>query len=254
MQRLVSNLESTLQLYITMLLRNSALIFLLFVTLEITAQPKNFLDVSYLETIAYSDTLVIPDRIYFNILVSEKDAKGDVTLEQLEVKMEEALKTLGINTNQDLELVDLVSNFKKYFMKGQDIVKTKLYSLVVKDATMAGKVIVGLEALGISNVTLEKLENSKKPEIMLVLKARAIRKSKQYADAMAGELNQKVGQAIFISDQAQYDNDQTLQGRAAGLTIRGARTYYSDSKDKEPDLQFQKIKFESSVQVRYKLN
>jgi uncharacterized protein YggE len=237
-----------------MLLRTLTILILISVTLIVRAQNKNFIDVPYLETTATADTLVIPDRIYFNILVNEKDAKGDMTFEQLQEKMEETLKNLGINTKEDLELSDLVSNFRKYFLKGQDIVKTKLYSLVVKDATMAGKVIVALEGLGISNVTLQKLENSKKAEIMLILKAKAIRKSKQYADVMASELNQKVGTAIFISDQLQDLNDQSLQGRAAGISIRGAYKFTTEGKYSEPDLQFEKIKFESSVQVRYKLN
>jgi uncharacterized protein YggE len=235
--------------------RALTILFLFSVTFIVRSQNKNFLDVPYLETTATADTLVIPDRIYFNILVSEKDAKGDMTLEQLQVKMEETLKNLGINTNEDLELSDLVSNFRKYFLKGQDIIKTKLYSLVVKDATMAGKVIVALEGLGISNVTLEKLESSKKSEIMLILKAKAIKKSKQYADVMANELGQKVTSAIFISDQLESsDNNHVLQGRVAGIQIRGASSYYSEGKYKQPDIQFEKIKFETSVQVRYKLN
>lgn len=237
-----------------MLLRVSSLLFLLFVTAVANAQTKNFIDVPYLETTASSDTLVIPDRIYFNILMSEKDAKGDMTLEKLETKMIETLRNLGINTQEDLELVDLVSNFKKYFLKVQDIVKTKQYSLVVKNATMAGKVIVALEELGISNVSLRKLEYSKKEELMRILKAKAIRKSKQYADVMASELNQKVGSAIFISDQLQYDDAQSFQGRVSGITVRGTSSLYSEAKYKEADIQFEKMKFESSVLVRYKLN
>lgn len=235
-----------------MLLRVFSLLFLLFVSGIANAQTKNFLDVPYLETTASSDTLVIPDRIYFNILMSEKDAKGDMTLEKLETKMIESLRNLGINTQEDLELVDLVSNFKKYFLKVQDIVKTKQYSLVVKNATMAGKVIVALEELGISNVSLRKLEYSKKEELMRILKAKAIRKSKQYADVMASELNQKVGSAIFISDQVQ--DERAVQDRFSRITARGIDDYSMETKYKEPDIQFEKMKFESSVLVRYKLN
>ncbi|HEY0742185.1 MAG TPA: SIMPL domain-containing protein [Chryseosolibacter sp.] len=236
-----------------MLARILTFLIVLSVTFLSHAQNKNFIDMPYLETTASADTLVTPDRIYFNILVNEKDAKGDLTFEQLQVKMEETLRKLGINTQEDLELSDLVSNFKKYFLKGQDILKTKLYSLVVKDATMAGKVIVALEGLGISNVTLEKFESSKKAEIMLTLKARAIRRSKQYADTMAGPLNQKIGAAIFISDQGKSD-DLALQGRVAGLRARGVNSYTAEGKYNQPELQFEKLKFETSVTVYYKLN
>lgn len=237
-----------------MRLKTLTFLFLTAMTLIAHAQSKNFIDVPYLETMATADTLVVPDKIYLNILVSEKDAKGNIPLEHLQVKMEEALKKLGINTNEDLELSDLVSNFRRYFLKGQDIMKTKLYSLVVKDATMSGKVIVALEEVGISNVTLEKVENSKKDEIMLLLKAKAISRSKQYADVMANELNQKIGNAIFISDQSQAGESQSPQGNGSIIRIRGASSIHSEGKDKTPDIQFEKIKFQTSVHVRYKLN
>lgn len=235
-----------------MWLRTLSLLFFALMTIHVQAQNKNFIDVPYLETSATADTLVVPDRIFFNILVNEKDAKGDMTFEQLLVKMEEALKKLGINTNDDLELSDLVSNFKKHILKGQDIQKTKFYTLMVKDATTAGKVIVALEAIGISNVSLNKFENSKKAQIMLALKAKAIKKSKEYADVMAGGLNQKVGAAIFISDQPNLTEDQKRDDYGA-MRMRGA-VHYSTDKYNEPEIQFEKIKFETSVQVRYKLN
>ena len=39
------------------------------------SQTKNFIDQAYVETNAQVDTLVIPDRIYLNILILEKDTK-----------------------------------------------------------------------------------------------------------------------------------------------------------------------------------
>lgn len=237
-----------------MVLRTLTIAMLLLAAFFCRAQNKNFIDVPYLETTASADSLVIPDRIFFNILVNEKDAKGDMTFEQLLVKMDEALRNLGINTSEDLELVDLVSNFKKYLLKPQDIVKTKLYSLMVKDATTAGKVIVALEGLGISNVTLRKYESSKKEEILVALRAKAIRRSKQYADVMANELNQKAGSAIFISDQAQSADNEGLYGQVAGVRIRGNTTLYAEGKYSEPEIQFEKIRFHTTVHVKFKLN
>jgi uncharacterized protein len=237
----------------TMPARTLTIVILLSTISFCRAQNKNFIDVPYLETTATVDSLVIPDRIFFNILVNEKDAKGDMTFEQLQVKMEETLKSLGINTAEELELVDLVSNFKKYFLKPQDILKTKLYSLLVKDATTAGKVIVALEGLGISNVSLQKFESSKEDKILLTLKARAIKRSKQFADVMANELGQSVGPAIFISDEMQATGTG-VQGQAGGLRIRGAASVYqSQAKYSEPDIQFEKIKFQSTVYVKYRL-
>ena len=80
-------------------------------------QTKNFIDQPFVETTAYVDTLVTPDEIYLTISITEKDTKGKVSVEELESRMEQTLRQLGINTKEDLTLNDLASNFKKYFLK-----------------------------------------------------------------------------------------------------------------------------------------
>ena len=50
----------------------------------VEAQPKNFIDQPYLETTVKVDTLVVPDRIYLNILLTEADTKGRTSVEELE--------------------------------------------------------------------------------------------------------------------------------------------------------------------------
>lgn len=50
------------------------------------SQTKNFLDLPYIETSAKVDTLVVPDKIYLNIMVTEKDTKGKISVEEQEKK------------------------------------------------------------------------------------------------------------------------------------------------------------------------
>ena len=177
------------------------------------SQTKNFLDLPYIETSAKVDTLVVPDKIYLNIMITEKDTKGKISVEELENKMNEKLKSLGIATEKQLTLNDLSSNYKKYFLKQQDIQKSKNYTLIVYNAKTAGKVIIRLEEIEISNVTLEKTEYSKAEEMILTLKSKAILKAKNQAIAMTKPLNQKVGNAIYISDYNNISN--MLSGRVA---------------------------------------
>lgn len=66
-------------------------------TLSVAAQQKNFIDLPYLEVIGEADTLVVPDQIFLNISLSEKDTKNKITLEELENKMMGALSKLGID-------------------------------------------------------------------------------------------------------------------------------------------------------------
>ena len=115
-------------------MKNLLSIITLCIVSFVFSQTKNFIDQPYLETSAKADTLVIPDRIYLDILISEKDTKDKKSIEELEILMEERLKSIGIDIKKQLTLNDLASNFKKYFLKNTDILKTKSYSLIVYDA------------------------------------------------------------------------------------------------------------------------
>jgi len=231
-------------------MKNLCLTLLLLITANVFSQ-KTFIDQPYIDTSATIDTLITPDRIYLNILLSEKDTKGKISLEELESKMISKLSAIGIDTKKQLSLTDLSSNFRKYFLKRQDIQKTKLYSLLVYDAKTVGKVALELEQENISNVSIDKLEYSLIEKLKLELKTLAIQKAEQNAIALIKSTNQKVGSLIFISDmQPIYTG---LAGSAAGIRIRGSSSVSGYESYEMPDVEFEKIKVTSSVNVKYKL-
>ena len=221
-----------------------------FIVLSITvfptfSQTKNFIDQPYVETRAKVDTLIVPDRIYLNIVITESDTKGKISVEELENKMAVKLVSLGIDLQKQLTLSDLASNFKKYFLRKQDILKDKAFLLVIYNAQSAGKVIVGLEEIGISNVQLYKTEYSKMEDLQIALKSKAIIKAKKNVEALLEPLNQKLGKAIYISDMSNYD----YQGRADGLVISYAS---KSSTNFEPiDIDFEKIKVQSEINIKF---
>lgn len=213
------------------------------------AQEKNFIDQPYLETSATVDSFVTPDRIFISIVLKEDDSRNKKSTEELEQQLMEKLKQLNIHADQDLSLQDYNSNFKSYFLKGKNILKSKNYSLLVRDAVVASRVLTELENIGISNVNIERVEYSKAGEVILELKAKAILKAKENAIKMTEPLGQKIGKALYISDNKTVSN--ALQGKAAGIQIRGASTLYG-SRAADPILvDFQKIKFEGEVTVKF---
>lgn len=225
-------------------------ILLLFITKNFS-QTKNFIDLPYIETSAKVDTLVTPDRIFLTILITEKDTKNRTSVEELESKMNLKLKSLGIITEKQLTLNDLSSNYKKYFLKQQDILKNKSYSLEVYDAKTASKVIAALEEEEISNVSLEKTEYSKTEELLLILKGKAIVKAKNTAISLTKPLNQKVGNAIYITDSNSVSN--MFRDKASKIVLRGMASLQAES-DYEPiAISFEKIKIETQVNVNFKL-
>lgn len=224
------------------------IISLLLITISGYSQTKNFIDQSYLETNATIDTLVVPDKIYLSILITEKDTKGKIAVEELEQKMNVKLKSLGIDTKKQLFLSDAASNFKRYFLKKKDVLKNKAYTLIVYDALTAGKVIVGLESIEISNINLIKTEFSKIEALKLELKQKAIIKAKTQAETLLKPLNQKLGRAIHISDFS--SNYNTLEGRVSGINIK----YKAESDFETPiDIEFQKIKIQSTISIKFSI-
>lgn len=226
-----------------------AITICLICTATAMAQSKNFLDVPYLETSAKVDTLVTPDKIYLNITIREKDSKGRKSVEEQENKMAQSLKNLGIDIEKQLTIKDLASNYKKYFLRSKEVLKSKQYSLLVYDGLTAGKVMAELEDLDIANTYLEKTEYSKMDELELELKTRAVKKAKRKAEALTQPLGQKVGMAIHIVDNSQpyYPryNQPRMEMKAMAI----------DAATPEPlDIDFEKIRVESMVNVKFKLS
>lgn len=223
---------------------------LILISAKSFAQTKNYIDMPYIETIGKVDSLVVPDKIYLSIIISEKDTKGKIPVEEQESKMYEKLKSLGIATEKQLSLNDMSSFYKKYFLKQDDIQKSKNYTLIVYNGTTVGKVILGLEEIGISSVNIEKAEFSKAEELILILKSKAILKAKNQAMVMTEPLHQKVGNAIYISD---FNTSSDMSGvgyeeiRIRGLAFSNGKNNFDPN-----DIEFEKIKITTQVKVIFK--
>ncbi len=214
------------------------------------SQSKNFIDQPYLETSAEADTLVIPDRIYLKITISENDTKNKKSVEELENTMIQKLKNLGIDTNKQLLLNDLESGYKKYVLKSTDVMKTKSYDLLVFDGLTAGKVIQELEKEEIANIQLLKTQHSQQEKILADLKKRAIIQAKKNANNIANAIGQKAGNAIFISDL------KVTLPTNPNLFLNTSFGYKSQKQKEESepaDLNFRKIGFSASLSVNFKL-
>jgi uncharacterized protein YggE len=231
-------------------MKNSILsLMALFCATSFFAQSKSFLDTPYLETSSQVDTLVTPDKIYLNITIQEKDSKGRVSVEEQENKMASRLKALGIDLDKQLVIKDFSSNFKKYFLRDKEVLKSKQYSLLVYSGKQVGDVMVALEQLDIANAFVEKTEYSKMDALELELKSRAIKKAKLKAEALTKPLGQKVGMAIHIVDNSQPYYPRYKQ------PVMMAKMEMMDVEQNQPlDIDFEKIKVESMVNVKFALS
>ena len=224
--------------------------FMLVSVLFSYSQTKNFIDQPYIEVSGTADTLVTPNEIYISIVLSEKDTRDRVPMEEQEQKMVAALKSLGLNTEDDLTTSDMTSNFKFYLLKSKDIIKTKVYTLKVKDAVTASQVFIKLEEIGISNTSIERVDHSDLDNLKNAMRTKAIVNAKARAIAITNPLSQQVGSAIHITDSE--NASQQLQGRVAGIQIRGYGTLQENYKEL-PKIEFEKIKVTGSITAKFLL-
>jgi uncharacterized protein YggE len=223
-------------------------VFFIASTLTGFSQTKNFIDHPYLETTAKVDSLVQPDRIYLSILIQEKEDRNKTSVETQERLLAKVLENLNIDLKKQLKIEDLASNYKKYFLRKKSVLKSKAYELVVYDGLTASKVLIHLEAQGISDVQLTKTKYSKTEALKMALRSKAILKAKAQATALITPLEQSLGKAIFISEKY-YNHPYNLR------TERVALAYNSDMKLETPlDIEFSDIKIESEVTVRFSIN
>jgi hypothetical protein len=182
-----------------------------------------------------------------------KDFKGKKSVEDMEKEMIQKLESIGINTEKNLSLNYMSSNFKSYVLKQTDIFKSKSYSVLVTDANTTVKVFISLEEIGISNVRIEKVENTEEEKIKLLINGKAILNAKQTAESFVKPLNQKVGNAIQISNFEIMPNQFTEQLNEVVVRGYSSKIYETRSPNYESNIEFEKIKISSSVQAKFSL-
>lgn len=235
------------------------LLFFLFFTMSVIvysqSSEKNFIDQNYIEVVGNAQMDVTPDLIYLKIVLSDKDNKNKQSLEDLDRLMKAKLNEIGVDLTKDLYVKDFVSSFKSYFLAKTEVVLTKEYQLIIHDAKTLQKVFVDFQKLDISNVSIQKIDNSKMDQYLNEVKANAIKAAKSKAESLSSTINQSIGRALFIQEWnvANSSIDDVLQGRVSGLDIKRRQNYNSSSESPDTGIEFEKINISSSILVRFEL-
>lgn len=217
---------------------------ILFSTITFAQGEKNFIDKNYIEVTGKAEMDFTPDKIYIQVLLSEKDAKAKNTVTEQEQKMLQKLQELSIDIKKDVTIKDLTSSFKARLLS-KDVLLSKQYQIIVHDGKLAGNVFLALEDIGISNASIEKLESSKIEDYRQQVKVTAIKAAKNKAELLTESVGQKAGKALFIQEQniyaqPMYTSNVMLEAKARG--------FYDAA-----DLNFENLKVEATVLCRFEI-
>lgn len=197
-----------------------------------------------------AEMFVEPDEIILSIVINEKDYSKKTTLENLEKEMIKSLKGIGIDTKKNLTVVDLSSDINHYKIKKDEIKLSKTYRLKTSSAKEATTALLALEEVGISEINIAQIKCTKieqyKDEARVIAMKDAHRKAKILTDA----INQPLGKAIYITE-----NDFTNVRTYPRLMLSKANGVMEDAvaESEVADINFEKIKIESRVQIKFAL-
>lgn len=212
------------------------------------SQEKNFLDMPYIEVTGKAEMEVVPDEIYLAITINEKDNKGKVSVDQQEKEMFRQLKAVGIDLEKNLVVQDMSSDLQTYFLRKNAILSTKSYQLEVNSAAQLGQVFEALQKAGVSDVSVEKTDVSNMDQLRQEVRIKAAKAAQANAQVLAEAVGQKAGKAVFIQDYG-----YNLRPYANVMMAKSTMLDAAGTSEAQPQLEFQKIRIEHSVMVRFLL-
>lgn len=228
------------------------ILLLLLISIATFAQvkPEKPGEHPYIEVTGTAEKEVIPDEIYIAIILKEKTTnKIKVTIEEQEEKLKSAIKSQGIDL-ANLSLSDANADYIKVRWQQKDLWPKKYYTLKVSDAVTVGKVFQELEKLEVSDMDISKVSYSKLAELKKEIRVMAMKAAKEKADYLLSAIGEQTGKPLVVTE-----NEMPSRNLASNIRNPSSETEYDSVKIKSNDseIQFQKIKIQASIYVKFSI-
>ena len=217
-------------------------------------------DASYIQVWGQAEKEITPDEFYLSVTINEKDSKGKISIQTQERAMLDALKKLGVDTQKQLRVVDMSS---EYFKKGNALA-WKQFQLKLNTPEQVAQVFGSLNDLGISNVSMEKVTHSQLDQYKNEVRIAAMKSAQTNAQTLAGAIGQKAGKCFYIYDSNNnvmpvfYDNmadvvpyyGNVFMARSMKAAVANDA---AEAAGEAAGLDFKTIKLKYSIQAKFVL-
>ncbi len=208
-------------------------------------------EIPYIEVTGTAEKELIPDEIYIGITIREKyENKKKVTIEEQEEKLISTIKSLGIDL-KNLYLSNANADYVKIRFRKNDVITKKDYTLKVINATTVGQVFVELEKIEITDANIEKVNHSQMDSLRKEVKILAIKAAKNKADYLLNAIGEQTGKPLLIKENeiSPYRTLSTVNT----INISGIENFDNLKSKEDNEIQFQKIKIQSSIYVKFSI-
>lgn len=205
----------------------------------------------YIEVTGTAEKELIPDEIYIGITIREKyENKKKVTIEEQEEKLISTIKSLGIDL-KNLYLSNANADYVKIRFRKNDVITKKDYTLKVTNATTVGQVFVELEKIEITDANIEKVNHSQMDSLRKEVKILAIKAAKNKADYLLNAIGEQTGKPLLIKENeiSPYRTLSTVNT----INISGIESLDNLKSKEDNEIQFQKIRIQSSIYVKFSI-
>lgn len=201
---------------------------------------------SYIQVNGFAEREITPDEFYLSVLINERDSKGKISVESQQREMIAKLKALGVDVEKQLKVADLSSEF---FKKNTSVASAS-YQLKLNSAAQVSKVWQALDGLGISNVSVQKVANSKIEQYKAEVRVEAMKNAKQTAQSLAQAVGQTIGKCFYV-----YDSNNNFTPVFYGEMAMARSMKMSDAAGASNDdpLDFKTIKLQYNIQTKFVL-
>ncbi len=193
-----------------------------------------------------------PDEFYLSININEADvANRKTTVEKLETEMKNTLSASGIDVKKDLTVMDMSSSYNYWYYWSRNrnrIVTSKQYQLKLTGMKQIETTFQKLEALGITNISISKVDFSGKDKLENEVRAQAVKNASEKAAALVSAVGQKIGKVIYIKEVT-YNNVVMNESEAKYEIVADNAA----PKSEEVSLDYNKQKAKSSIVARFEI-
>lgn len=220
------------------------------------AQAPQQLEAPYIEVTGTAENAVVPDEIYLGIAISEKnDGRIKTSIETQEIKLKDAIQNVGINL-ENLYLSGAAADLVKVKWRKKDAVSKKGYTLKLSSATELGKVLQALDGIDIDDAQIIKLGHSQMEVLRKEVRIAAMKAAKEKADYMLAAIGEKTGKPLVVKDVSDRYLDygsSGAPGASSNIYMRQQDGYNYDIKDKDGEIEFNKINIKTSVYIKFSI-
>ncbi|MGQ0827359.1 MAG: SIMPL domain-containing protein [Bacteroidota bacterium] len=206
---------------------------------------------SFIEVTGTAEQEIVPDEIYISITIKERfENKEKLTIEVQDDKLKAALKEIGLNL-ENLYLSDANASYVKIKWRTKDVLTKKDFTLKVNNGTTVGQVFQQLDKLDIKDAEIDKVNHSKIDSLKKEVRIMAIKAAKAKANYLLAAIGEQTGKPLIVQEKENLSIENLHNLNIRGARSSGASFYVDGQKIIGGEIQFQKIKIQSAIYVKF---